>query len=581
MNKPGIKSFKWFAVVYLAFIVTSVFIAKTSVFNGQVLRSDGLGYYLYLPAVFIYDNPDYAFCDTVFNEHPKYQKGTFDRVILNTPEGESINKYPPGVAIVSLPFFAVAHAYGSIIGQNKGYETHYQWAWQIASMFHIGLGLFFIFVIGRLKQSHWFVVSLVSIGTLWGTNLFHFATFDAGYSHAFTFAWVSAACYFLIKGGRYYPLAALALGIVFLIRPFNLVLIPAILLATIPFKSWLYIVRSQTSQVIGSIVVFALCIGVYLLTIYWQTGTLWTYPYVDEAFHFDSPHFFKFLFGFEIGAFVYSPLYLFLIGASVWFTIKNGSVWNALAVLSIFLIVSYVLSCWHMWTFGCTLGNRPLVDFMVIFVVPILLYAPKTGYKWYWVTLWTVVVGLGIGYNQIIHYQYRAEIINWCDMNKQRFMDVFLRTSDDYKYFTANDRQFTKSINEQVLDTFISKRMPLYVVDMSGEKTLLDINTEPLLKKRKHRFRFEMEGKFMDRRTDIKLIAFVTKKEGEYLDFQQMLLKKDLVDSGKWLPVVFEFEIPETDGPNRAYFKLRDLKGTDLKVRNVRCTLISYDEKLE
>ena len=64
----------------------------------KMVAADGLGYYAYLPATFIYHDLSFSF----FNEvHPKYYPSGYNpptRNFLNEFDGIKVSKYFPGVA---------------------------------------------------------------------------------------------------------------------------------------------------------------------------------------------------------------------------------------------------------------------------------------------------------------------------------------------------------------------------------------------------------------------------------------------------------------------------------------------------
>lgn len=75
--------------------------------NEHTIWSDQEGYYLYLPAVFIYDG---------FKGIP------FKNCCGFTEEGNVANKYTYGVSLLELPFFLIIHGYATITGsENNGF----------------------------------------------------------------------------------------------------------------------------------------------------------------------------------------------------------------------------------------------------------------------------------------------------------------------------------------------------------------------------------------------------------------------------------------------------------------------------
>ena len=114
--------YKHICEVILVFLLGYFFFTKdvTSKYD-KVIMVDGLGYYAYLPATFIYH--DYTF--SFFNEmHDKY-----DYVVFSDPatkqftteiDGISLDKYYQGVSLLWLPFFLLAHLIAGSIHSGKG-----------------------------------------------------------------------------------------------------------------------------------------------------------------------------------------------------------------------------------------------------------------------------------------------------------------------------------------------------------------------------------------------------------------------------------------------------------------------------
>jgi len=99
---------------------------------------DGLGYYLYLPASFIYHN---------FNSIAEYPEGSVDFMITRyannmkeeatrAPNGRILIQYTYGVAFLEMPFFFIAHAYEKCNGlPANGFTLPYDYMMKMAAAF--------------------------------------------------------------------------------------------------------------------------------------------------------------------------------------------------------------------------------------------------------------------------------------------------------------------------------------------------------------------------------------------------------------------------------------------------------------
>lgn len=94
---------------------TSLFFTIYMNFNSNncenVIRADGLGYYSYLPAIFIYNDYQFSFIDDIKKTHPQIN---FGNGFLNKTDEGNVNKYYIGLSILLLPFFLLAHFIASI-----------------------------------------------------------------------------------------------------------------------------------------------------------------------------------------------------------------------------------------------------------------------------------------------------------------------------------------------------------------------------------------------------------------------------------------------------------------------------------
>jgi hypothetical protein len=94
-------------VVVLTILVGVYFISAFS--QGLAyppIKSDGEGYYAYLPTLLIHKTIDFRVL-----EQTHFQGGTYDwaGISLNASTGMLMNRYPIGVAVLMSPFFLVAH----------------------------------------------------------------------------------------------------------------------------------------------------------------------------------------------------------------------------------------------------------------------------------------------------------------------------------------------------------------------------------------------------------------------------------------------------------------------------------------
>jgi hypothetical protein len=148
------------------------------------IRGDALGYYVYLPAVML--DRDITIERTADRSLAGLNLGLEGIQRLPSDDGY-LDKYPLGEAIMLTPFFVVGDAAARLLGfRTDGFSTPYQWAAAAAGLVYALLGLA---VLGFLLL-RWFsrgTVVLTLLAITFGTSLFHYATYDAVTSHAFSF----------------------------------------------------------------------------------------------------------------------------------------------------------------------------------------------------------------------------------------------------------------------------------------------------------------------------------------------------------------------------------------------------------
>ncbi|MBK7669444.1 MAG: hypothetical protein IPJ32_20135 [Sphingobacteriaceae bacterium] len=289
----------------------------------RIITADGLGYYSYLPAKFIYsdENLDFKWFNDVYNQYYKYN--SFATPVENfTAEfnGKLINKYYPGMSFLWMPFFLGVHAVCKVFGLHaNGFSQPYQMAIGFAAVFYTCLGLWFLrkFLLKLFKNE--LIALLVPITIFYGTNLFTFTIYSGSFTHAYGFTFITMALYFAwcffnaeqdkFKNGLWFLLCTL---IVVFVRPINILF----LLAVPAFMTRINI--KEVFQQIKFTPFIWLVISIMGLLSYWhfsilytQTQSLFPNTYSNEKFHFErDAHVFDILLSYHAGWFLYVPIAL-------------------------------------------------------------------------------------------------------------------------------------------------------------------------------------------------------------------------------------------------------------------------------
>ena len=384
----------------------------------QVIMAEGLGYYAYLPAVFIYDDLSFSF----FNEvHDRYYATGYSPPTANFVlefDGLRLNKYFPGVSLLWLPFFLVAHLLALLFHlPADGYSPVYQLAIGCAGLFYTWLGLRFT---KKMMDTHRIGPSQQSLalaGILFATNLTLYAGSWSAQTHCYSFAIIAAAGWLLMRlfdpeepDKRRLPgILFILLALLVTLRPQDL-----ILLLLLPFFGWTMpafrqVVRRYlfTRQTLAGLLVACLVAGRVCLFWYLQTGKFVLQPYHGEGYIWNQPHLADYLFSYRKGWLLYTP-FAALALAGIFFT---GSRRSSASLLVFWLAVVYANSCWWCWTFSpSSFGQRPMVDFYSILALQAaFLFRFMSRHRMSVVAVMVTAVLAGL--NLLQTYQYRHGII--------------------------------------------------------------------------------------------------------------------------------------------------------------------------
>jgi hypothetical protein len=258
-----------------------------------------------------------------------------------------------------------------------------------------------------------------------GTQLFYYAIGEPGMSHVYSFC---ALTFFLWQTKLWFQKqavaqlmwAAFALGLVFLIRPFNLLVlgtVPFLAGTSIVFRQGIKSTLQQRKMLLSAFLVFSLMAGVQSLIYYLQTGHVWIDSYPGENFDFTKPHVFESLFSFRKGLFVYTPLVLLSQLALVFMFKENR--FMAVTYLLFFFTFTYVLSSWWIWYYGGSFSLRPFIEYFALFAILLLWLLDRLRYRLPLMAVALLLVLLC----QIQTYQYRYFIIHWSEMNQQKYFE--------------------------------------------------------------------------------------------------------------------------------------------------------------
>jgi len=377
----------------------------------RVIVSDGKGYYAYLTALFIYHDPDYGFIDTYESAYYPAGRELYKDFRFDTGHG-IVNKYFPGPAILWLPFFGVGHAAAAILDfPTDGYSLPYQIAIAFAGFFYFWLSLLILRKILRFYSSNENAIAWALVAIALATNLIYYTVNNGSQVHVYNFFLINvfilsvlSAC----KRGKpaNFASAAFALGLIIISRPQNgliVLALPFICGSRALFVTFLRKAFTSFRIFIPAFVAFLLPLMVPVIYWYASTGQLLVYSYGDETYDLTKPHLWLFLFSFEKGWLLYTPVAALALLGFVFLFRKNKWQFFSLAGFLFFLV--YFMSSWWIWNYTSFVSQRVMIDyyaFVAILLIFIFQWTENRGRR---ILLPVLLVGL-IGLNLMQHFQH-------------------------------------------------------------------------------------------------------------------------------------------------------------------------------
>lgn len=363
---------------------------------GPPIRSDGAGYFAYLPSLVLHRDPSY---ETLAREQYGGAIPAWTGIVRYPATGRYVSTYNIGCAAMALPFYLVGHGITCLVGfpydeqraafpyrlvfPPDGFGPFYQHAAGLAGVFYGVMGLM---LLARLL-TRYFDTATVSITLLLlflGTNLLNYISGESFSSHAMLFflyaAWLTVVI-------RWYDSPALwsralLLGLVAGLLP--LVRTPAamvwIILPLFGLRDlagarargrlfWQHRIR----LIAAALVAFAVFLPQMLM---WHYGTgRWIansyallYPQYTLT-HFGSPRWMDVLFSLRGGVLFWSPV-LALAVAGFWH-LRRSAPDLAWPIALVVVLHTYLIASWHDWAFGGGFGHRGFVELYALLAWPL------------------------------------------------------------------------------------------------------------------------------------------------------------------------------------------------------------------
>ncbi len=339
---------------------------------------DVSGYYMYLPALFIYkDIKKCSFKDDVITRY--YPTPDFHQAFIHKRTGNYVMKYASGQAVTMLPFFLLAHTYCKLnpACPADGFSAPYQFGIGVGMLLYGLLGLYVLrkILICYFKDT---TVAVLLLCYVVGTNYLNYAVIDQAMTHSVLF---TIYCLIIYSSIQFYLKPSFArafaigllVGLAALIRPTDIIsgLIPLLWnIDTLKdISARLQFLRKHLSRYIlmgsAAFAVFS------IQMIYWKliAGEWLVYSYEEQGFSWLHPHIADYTWSYCCGWLRYCPM-MILPALGLLLYLWKGP--NRLAVVGFSILNFYIVTSWDIWDYGSTAG-RAMVQAYPILAFPFCL----------------------------------------------------------------------------------------------------------------------------------------------------------------------------------------------------------------
>lgn len=359
-------------------LLAVIWVYHIKVLNAPKVYSDGFGYFVYLPAII---HNDFTFSFVEGWEHP---------LSLNLVDGGLLNKYPVGVAIMESPFFFAAHLVSllrdAITGSftATGYSNLYQYAILFGGIFYWIIGTIILYALLTRYLHFSKNVSVIACALItYATNLFHYASYDACFSHIYSYALFNIFLYYLCwyeereihnhEKNKLYQTCIFGLlaGLIFMVRNTNIIFVVTYIFYGV--RDWSTF-KQRIRKIIAPKRAIPIVITGFITLLpqlcYWHaiTGKWFVYSYgSNEPFYWGKPQIGNFLFSVRKGLLFWCPILLLAIIGMIYAYKRRQQLYTGLIIFIVLIL--YISSAWWCWYYGGSFGQRVAVDFIGVFAI--------------------------------------------------------------------------------------------------------------------------------------------------------------------------------------------------------------------
>ena len=389
---------------------------------------DAFGYYMYLPKLLIYKDLQLNWLKPidakyhVVGSEDVYQAG-------KVANGNYVCSYFAGVALLELPFFLIAHNTAQSLGfEADGFSPPYQYALVFGVLFYAFLGLFML----RKVLLYYFDDSTTALTLsliILASNIIQYISIDSLQSHAFIFPLYAIVLFASHKWHQkprfsYALLTGFICGLATLCRPTEAIIFLIPLLWQTNTKEnaavkW-QTVRDNKTHLWAAIIAGLSVLSLQFIYYKYVSGSF--LHVVGSRWTFLNP-FFRVLFGFEKGWFVYTPVtILFILGLFKMraYAFNKSVIW--FSILNIWIIIS-----WYDWQYGASYSTRALTQSYPVFALSLaaLIAFINQKNKMIKFPFYALSIYL-VGVNLFQLNQYDTTVLHYKDMNRQYYGRIYL-----------------------------------------------------------------------------------------------------------------------------------------------------------
>ncbi len=464
------------------------------------LSWDASGYYMYLPAIFIYkDIKQCAFRDSILQKY--HPTPDFQQAYFHEKSGNFVMKYSSGLALASLPFFWIGHLWAS---SSSTYPADgFSYPYQIS----LGVGLFLLSLFGlyflRLVLLKYYkdrTVALMLLIYVLGTNYINYAAIDQAMTHSLLFTvytlliWCTIRFYETLRW-KYAILIGLLAGFATLTRPTEII---AIMLPVFWGLSAWSSIQERFKFILTHYLKLFLAVLLFIIVVsiqpmYWKyaTGEWIVYSYGEQGFSWLRPHIYDYILSYRCGWLRYTPM-MVLPFVGLWAFYKKNE--NTIPIIGFTFLSFYLVTAWDVWDYGGTAG-RAMVQYYPILAFPfaaLIEYADQKKWSQYllypglvflaYLNVWWVYQAHGgqVQALELSRAYYRAKVGRWtADEEDKKLLDnkyVFRGEPHDPKVIYNNNFDTDTSTilvetdgNKQIRMNKETQFSPTYTVAQSGQ----------------------------------------------------------------------------------------------------------------